>query len=112
MPPADLLKATLERLFDSGKTAQILRLLVTLTLILVIARTGADLSWQLATPFLNKGRAASPGQRYLVCNADEGDPGAFMDRSMLESDPFSVIEGMIIGGFATGASRGFFYVRA
>ncbi len=50
--------------------------------------------------------------RYIICNADEGDPGAFMDRSMLESDPFSVIEGMIIGGFATGASRGFFYVRA
>ena len=50
--------------------------------------------------------------RYIICNADEGDPGAFMDRSMLESDPFSVIEGMIIGGFAIGASRGFFYVRA
>lgn len=50
--------------------------------------------------------------RYLICNADEGDPGAFMDRSMLESDPFSVIEGMLIGGYAIGASRGFFYVRA
>ncbi len=50
--------------------------------------------------------------RYIICNADEGDPGAFMDRSMLESDPYSVIEGMIIGGFAIGASRGFFYVRA
>lgn len=51
-------------------------------------------------------------QRYLICNADEGDPGAFMDRSMLESDPYSVIEGMIIGGYAIGATRGFFYVRA
>jgi len=50
--------------------------------------------------------------RYLICNADEGDPGAFMDRSMLESDPFSVIEGMLIGGYAIGAQRGFFYVRA
>ncbi|MHB1037872.1 MAG: NADH-quinone oxidoreductase subunit NuoF [Pirellulales bacterium] len=50
--------------------------------------------------------------RYLICNADEGDPGAFMDRSMLESDPFSVVEGMIIAGFAIGARRGFFYVRA
>ncbi|NLF57030.1 MAG: NADH-quinone oxidoreductase subunit NuoF [Candidatus Hydrogenedens sp.] len=49
---------------------------------------------------------------YIICNADEGDPGAFMDRSMLESDPFSVIEGMIIGGYAVGATRGFFYVRA
>ena len=50
--------------------------------------------------------------RYLICNADEGDPGAFMDRSMLESDPLNVIEGMIIGGFAIGANQGFFYVRA
>ena len=50
--------------------------------------------------------------RYLICNADEGDPGAFMDRSMLESDPFNVVEGMMIGGYAIGAQRGFFYVRA
>lgn len=49
---------------------------------------------------------------YIICNADEGDPGAFMDRSMLESDPLNVIEGMIIGGYAIGAQRGFFYVRA
>ena len=49
---------------------------------------------------------------YIICNADEGDPGAFMDRSMLESDPYSVIEGMILGGYAVGATRGFFYVRA
>lgn len=50
--------------------------------------------------------------KYLICNADEGDPGAFMDRSMLESDPLNVVEGMIIGGFAIGANQGFFYVRA
>ncbi len=50
--------------------------------------------------------------KYVICNADEGDPGAFMDRSMLEGDPYSVIEGMTIGAFAVGASRGFFYVRA
>ncbi len=57
--------------------------------------------------------AASPEKtRYLICNADEGDPGAFMDRSMLESDPFNVVEGMAIGGYAIGAHRGFFYVRA
>ena len=56
---------------------------------------------------------ATPGEtHYLICNADEGDPGAFMDRSMLESDPFNVIEGMIIAGYAIGAERGFFYVRA
>ena len=50
--------------------------------------------------------------RYIICNADEGDPGAFMDRSMLESDPLNVVEGMIIGGYAIGAQKGFFYVRA
>ena len=50
--------------------------------------------------------------RYLICNADEGDPGAFMDRSMLESDPLNVVEGMMIAGFAIGAKQGFFYVRA
>jgi len=50
--------------------------------------------------------------KYLICNADEGDPGAFMDRSVLESDPHRVLEGMIIAGYAVGASRGFVYVRA
>jgi NADH:ubiquinone oxidoreductase subunit F (NADH-binding)/(2Fe-2S) ferredoxin len=50
--------------------------------------------------------------KYLICNADEGDPGAFMDRSMLESDPYNVIEGMIIGAFAIGANQGFAYIRA
>jgi NADH:ubiquinone oxidoreductase subunit F (NADH-binding)/(2Fe-2S) ferredoxin len=56
--------------------------------------------------------AARETTRYLICNADEGDPGAFMDRSMLESDPLNVVEGMLIGGYAIGARRGFFYVRA
>lgn len=50
--------------------------------------------------------------RYVVCNADEGDPGAYMDRSALEGDPFSVIHGMALGAFAVGAHRGFVYVRA
>ncbi len=50
--------------------------------------------------------------RFIICNGDEGDPGAFMDRSMLESDPFNIVEGMIIGGYAIGAQRGFFYIRA
>ena len=55
----------------------------------------------------------SPGdQKYLVCNADEGDPGAFMDRSVLEGDPHALIEGMIIAGYAIGASEGIIYVRA
>lgn len=50
--------------------------------------------------------------KYILCNADEGDPGAFMDRSVLESDPHSVLEGMIIGGKAIGAHKGYIYVRA
>ncbi|MCS7252537.1 MAG: 4Fe-4S binding protein [Armatimonadetes bacterium] len=50
--------------------------------------------------------------RYVICNADEGDPGAFMDRSVLEGDPHSVIEGLIIAGYAIGASKGFIYCRA
>ncbi len=51
-------------------------------------------------------------QKYIVCNADEGDPGAFMDRSILEQNPHSVLEGMAIAGCAIGASKGFIYVRA
>ena len=51
-------------------------------------------------------------QKYVVCNADEGDPGAFMDRSILEGDPHSVLEAMMIAGFAIGATKGFIYVRA
>lgn len=50
--------------------------------------------------------------KYVICNADEGDPGAFMDRSVLESDPHRVLEGMIIAGYAIGASKGYIYVRA
>ncbi len=50
--------------------------------------------------------------KYIICNADEGDPGAFMDRSVLESDPYRVIEGMIIGAYAIGASYGYIYCRA
>lgn len=49
--------------------------------------------------------------RYLICNGDEGDPGAFMDRSIMEGDPYSVIEGMTIGAFAIGAGQGYIYVR-
>jgi NADH-quinone oxidoreductase subunit F/NADP-reducing hydrogenase subunit HndC len=55
----------------------------------------------------------APGdEKYVVCNGDEGDPGAFQDRSVLEGDPHSVLEGMIIGGYAVGANRGYVYVRA
>ena len=57
-------------------------------------------------------RKSEADQRYIICNADEGDPGAFMDRSVLEGDPHSVLEAMLIAGSAIGASEGFIYVRA
>ena len=63
--------------------------------------------WQLAKNLVQDG-----GQKYVCCNADEGDPGAFMDRSVLEGDPHAVLEAMAIAGFAIGASQGYIYVRA
>ena len=61
--------------------------------------------WQLA-----REKAATP--KFIICNADEGDPGAFMNRRVLEGDPHSVLEGMIIAGYIIGASRGYIYCRA
>jgi NADH-quinone oxidoreductase subunit F len=63
--------------------------------------------WSLA-----RASGGGAGAKYLVCNADEGDPGAFMDRAVLEGDPHSVVEGMIIGAYAIGATEGIIYVRA
>ena len=57
-------------------------------------------------------KIANGTQKYVVCNADEGDPGAFMDRSILEGDPHCVLEAMMIAGFAIGANKGYIYVRA
>ncbi len=57
-------------------------------------------------------RQAAGDKKYIICNADEGDPGAFMDRSTLESDPHSVLEGMMIGAYACGADEAYIYVRA
>ena len=57
-------------------------------------------------------KAETSSQKYVICNADEGDPGAFMDRSILEGDPHSVIEAMAIAGYAVGANQGYIYVRA
>jgi NADH-quinone oxidoreductase subunit F len=57
-------------------------------------------------------RNAQGKSKYFICNADEGDPGAFMDRSLLEGDPHSVLEGMLIGAYAIGAKEGYVYVRA
>ncbi|MCF6240927.1 MAG: NADH-quinone oxidoreductase subunit NuoF [Bacteroidales bacterium] len=63
------------------------------------------LKWELT-------RKVKAEQKYVVCNADEGDPGAFMDRSILEGDPHSVLEAMAINGYCTGADRGLIYIRA
>jgi len=63
------------------------------------------LKWELT-------RQAHGEDKYVICNGDEGDPGAYMDRSVLEGDPFSVIEGLTIAGYAIGAEQGFFYIRA
>jgi len=57
------------------------------------------------------GRAAKGSPKYLICNGDEGDPGAFMDRSILEADPHAILEGMVIGAKAIGAEKGFIYIR-
>ena len=57
-------------------------------------------------------RKSQVDQKYMICNGDEGDPGAYMDRSLLEGNPHSVVEGMIIAGFTIGASKGLFYIRA
>ena len=56
--------------------------------------------------------AVNPGPKYIICNADEGDPGAFMDRAVLEGDPHSIIEAMAIAGYAIGANQGYVYCRA
>ena len=57
-------------------------------------------------------RSAADTTKYVICNADEGDPGAFMDRSILEADPHAVIEGLTIAGYAIGAQEGYIYARA
>lgn len=57
-------------------------------------------------------RKAPGDTKYIICNADEGDPGAFMDRSVIEGNPHSVVEGMMIGGYATGSNLGYIYIRA
>jgi len=72
-------------------------------------RGGAGFSTGMKWQFVSD---AQNDQKYVVCNADEGDPGAFMDRAILENDPYSIIEAMTIGGYAVGANKGYVYVRA
>ncbi len=72
-------------------------------------RGGAGFPTGLKWEFVRKAKGE---KKYIICNADEGDPGAFMDRSVLEGDPFSLIEAMTIAGYAVGAEKGFVYVRA
>ena len=72
-------------------------------------RGGAGYSTGLKWGIVQK---AESDQKYVVCNADEGDPGAFMDRSVLEGDPHRILEGMVIAGYAVGAQQGYIYIRA
>jgi len=72
-------------------------------------RGGAGFSTGMKWGFAAPNKA---DQKYIICNADEGDPGAFMDRSVLEGDPHAILEAMMIGGYAIGATKGFIYVRA
>ncbi|MBI4683542.1 MAG: NADH-quinone oxidoreductase subunit NuoF [Nitrospirae bacterium] len=72
-------------------------------------RGGAGFLTGLKWEFCSMSRSET---KYIICNADEGDPGAFMDRSVIEGNPHSVIEGMIIGGYAIGAGIGYIYIRA
>src|SRR5262249_12465274 len=101
-----------------GGYAQLFRALEELTpqqVVDEIARSGlrgrggagypTGLKWQTVA------KARGP-EKFVICNGDEGDPGAFMDRSVLESDPHRVLEGMAIAGYAVGANRGYAYVRA
>lgn len=89
MPPADIIKT----MKDSG----------------LRGRGGAGFPTGLKWEFC---AGADGGQKYILCNGDEGDPGAFMDRSIMEADPHVVLEGMIIGAKAVGADKGYIYVRA
>jgi NADP-reducing hydrogenase subunit HndC len=74
-------------------------------------RGGAGFPTGLKWEFVRNAESANGGHKYIVCNGDEGDPGAFMDRSILEADPHSIIEGMVIGAKAMGAHEGFAYIR-
>ena len=89
IPPEDVIKTVL----DSG----------------IRGRGGAGFSTGMKWNFARNSRS---DEKYVVCNADEGDPGAFMDRSVLEGDPHSVLEGMIICAYAIGANHGYIYCRA
>jgi NADH:ubiquinone oxidoreductase subunit F (NADH-binding)/NAD-dependent dihydropyrimidine dehydrogenase PreA subunit/(2Fe-2S) ferredoxin len=98
--------ATLRRILSEGVSPE--------TIITEIEKSGLRGRGGAGFPTARKwmvARKAAGKTKYLVCNADEGDPGAYMDRSILEGDPFSLIEGMTIGALAIGASQGIIYVR-
>jgi len=96
----------IRKVLQTQKPAQVIE---TITASGLRGRGGAGFATGLKWKFT---AAALGEQKYFICNGDEGDPGAFMDRGVLESDPHRVLEGMLIGGYATGASIGYMYVRA
>jgi bidirectional [NiFe] hydrogenase diaphorase subunit len=111
-----------ERIEDyiaAGGYAALLKALTTLTpqeVIEQIMRSGlrgrGGAGFPTGLKWTTVAKANGGGRKFVICNADEGDPGAFMDRSVLESDPHRVLEGMAIAAYAVGASQGYLYVRA
>jgi NADH-quinone oxidoreductase subunit F len=108
----------IEAYIDTGGYASVKKVITEMTpeeTVVVIKNSGlrgrggagfpTGLKWEICS-------RKQSNKKYIICNADEGDPGAFMDRSVLEGNPHSVIEGMIIGAYAIGASEGYVYVRA
>ena len=87
------------------------KIITEITLSGLRGRGGAGFPTGLKWQFVRNAASSNGGGKYIVCNGDEGDPGAFMDRSILEADPHAVIEGMVIGAKAIGATAGFVYVR-
>ncbi len=97
----------LEKIFSSGMTAE--DVIDTVKASGLAGRGGAGFPTWFKW---NAARNAPGGEKYLICNADEGDPGAFMDRAIIEGDPHTLIEGMLIAAYAIGATKAFVYVRA
>jgi len=87
------------------------KIIMDITLSGLRGRGGAGFPTGLKWNLVRQSESSNGGGKYIICNGDEGDPGAFMDRSILEADPHSVIEGMVIGAKAIGATEGFIYVR-
>lgn len=100
--------ATLEKVLREKTPEEVIDILLKSGL---RGRGGAGFPTGMKWKFLHDAKSKT-GEKYLICNGDEGDPGAFMDRSIMEADPHRILEGLAIGAYATGATKCFIYVRA